>query len=196
MIAVFFLGKRGNILGQGWGKKTNKQGPLKATLHKGDLKKNLCGLCANCIFKRYYYFKTSTCATFFSVIIITYQHRSTPLRKERPDQLKMWSNMNFMLKALMQVLEICCITMQVQLIGLYCTFTSGLVGEISRFFYPNKKRLYVFKYIVLSPVNVPARLIQIVIRVRESMLLIPPFNHAGEIIKLSEEANKLFGKNS
>lgn len=145
MIAVFFLGKRGNILGQGKKKIiTNKQGPLKATLHKGDLKKNLCGLCADCIFKRYYYFKTSTCATFFSVIIITYQHRSTPLRKERPDQLKMWSNMNFMLKALMQVLEICCVTTQVQLIGLYCIFKSGLVGEISRYVFIPIKSNYAF----------------------------------------------------
>lgn len=42
----------------------NKQGPLKATLNKGGLKKSLWIVCPLYL-KRYYYFKTSTCAAFF-----------------------------------------------------------------------------------------------------------------------------------
>lgn len=51
--------------------------------------------------------------------------------------------------------------------------------------------------IILSTLNVPiSLLVQIIIRVRELILLIMPFNHAGEIIELSKEANKLSVKSN
>lgn len=60
------------------------------------------------------------------------------------------------------------------------------------------KCLYIFfKGIILSTLNVPiSLLVQIIIRVRELILLITPFNHAGEIIELSKEANKLSVKSN
>lgn len=82
-----------------WGEKMNKQGPLKAILDKGGLR-NISAVRVPTVFlKRYYYFKTSMEALHFSFIIITYHHRSNPLGRERPDPLKMWSNINFMLKS-------------------------------------------------------------------------------------------------
>lgn len=64
--------------------------------------------------------------------------------------------------------------------------------------YHKKKGLYIFEEnIILSTLNVPlSLLLQIIIRVRELILLITPFNHAGEIIELSKEANKLYVKSS
>lgn len=64
------------------------------------------------------------------------------------------------------------------------------------------KCLYIFFLIIilsiiLSTLNVPiSLLVQIIIRVRELILLIMPFNHAGEIIELSKEANKLSVKSN
>lgn len=64
------------------------------------------------------------------------------------------------------------------------------------------KCLYIFFFIIilsiiLSTLNVPiSLLVQIIIRVRELILLIMPFNHAGEIIELSKEANKLSVKSN
>lgn len=48
---------------------------------------------------------------------------------------------------------------------------------------------------ILSTPNVPiGLLLQITIRVRDLILWIMPFNHAGEIIELPKEANKLYVK--
>lgn len=56
---------------------------------------------------------------------------------------------------------------------------------------------FFFLSIILSTLNVPiSLLVQIIIRVRELILLIMPFNHAGEIIELSKEANKLSVKSN
>lgn len=56
---------------------------------------------------------------------------------------------------------------------------------------------FFFKGIILSTLNVPiSLLVQIIIRVRELILLITPFNRAGKIIELSKEANKLSVKSN
>lgn len=56
---------------------------------------------------------------------------------------------------------------------------------------------FIILSIILSTLNVPiSLLVQIIIRVRELILLIMPFNHAGEIIELSKEANKLSVKSN
>lgn len=79
----------------------NKQGPLKAIPDKGGLR-NISENCVPtvCPFLKKVLFKISMCAVFFSSIIITDHHGSTPVRKERPDQLKMWSNINSMLESI------------------------------------------------------------------------------------------------
>lgn len=60
-----------------------------------------------------------------------------------------------------------------------------------------KKAFISFEKQYFEHLNVPmSLLLQINIRVRELILLIMPFNHAGEIMELSKEANKLYIKSS
>lgn len=67
----------------------NKQGPLKAVVDKGGLRSISADRVSTVVLKditilrlqwglRFFF--------FFSFIIVTYRHRSTPLGKERPDQ--------------------------------------------------------------------------------------------------------------
>lgn len=76
----------------------NKQGPLKAILDKGGLG-NISTDCVPAVFLKGMTILGLQCVLRF-FFHDSNHHRSTPLRKERPDQVKMWPNINFMLKSI------------------------------------------------------------------------------------------------